>query len=163
MSANASSTHASIDWLQVFLGGLLIALGDMSFAIAVWFGWNAAGIVRVFQSIAVGVLGKASYDGGVPTAILGAALHLIMATLFVAIYTLVARRAPAILRKPFVLGPAYGVVIYLVMNFVVMPLSRVAASPTFKHPDWIAYSVLAHIVFGLIAVIFARRALRYDG
>ena len=162
MSARTGSLQHSIYWLQVFWGGLLIALGDMSFAIAVWFGWNQTGFVRVFQSIAVGVLGKASYDGGVPTAILGATLHLFMATVFVVIYTLVARRAPAILRKPFILGPAYGVVIYLVMNFVVMPLSRVAASPTFKHPDWIVYSVLAHMVFGLIAVIFARRALRYD-
>jgi hypothetical protein len=53
------------------------------------------------------------------------------------------------------------VVIYVVMNFVVMPLSRVGGSPTFKHPDWIAYSVLAHLVFGTIAVLFARRALRY--
>lgn len=162
MSANTSSVRPSIDWLQVFFGGLLIALGDMSFAIAVWFGWNVVGFVRVFQSIAVGVLGKSSYDGGVPTAILGAVLHLFMATVFVVIYTLVARRAPAILRKPWVLGPAYGVVIYLVMNFIVMPLSRVAASPTFKHPDWIVYSVLAHMVFGLIAVIFASRALRYN-
>ncbi|MEO7323984.1 MAG: hypothetical protein ABIW82_04070 [Dokdonella sp.] len=162
MSERTGSLQHSIDWLQVFCGGLLIALGDMSFAITVWFGWNEAGFVRVFQSIAVGVLGKASYDGGVSTAILGAALHLFMATLFVLIYTLVARRVPAILRQPLVLGPAYGVVIYLVMNFVVMPLSRVAASPTFKHPDWIAYSVLAHMVFGLIAVTFARRALRYD-
>lgn len=162
MSARTGSLQHSIDWLQVFCGGLLIALGDMSFAIAVWFGWNAAGFVRVFQSIAVGVLGKASYDGGVPTAILGASLHLFMATVFVVIYTLVAQRAPALLRKPFILGPAYGVLIYLVMNFVVMPLSRVAASPTFKQPDWIVYSVLAHMVFGSIAVIFARRALRYD-
>jgi hypothetical protein len=161
MPADARSLQSSVDWLQVFLGGLLIALGDMSFAITVWFGWNEAGFIRVFQSIAVGVLGKASYDGGVQTAILGAALHLFMATMFVVIYTLVARRVPAILRKPFVLGPAYGVVIYIVMNFVVMPLSRVGGSPTLKHPDWIAYSVLAHIVFGLIAVVFARRALRY--
>ncbi|MEO6689458.1 MAG: hypothetical protein ABIS07_10990 [Dokdonella sp.] len=162
MSARNGSLQHPIDWLQVFCGGLLIALGDMSFAITVWFGWNEAGFIRVFQSIAVGVLGKASYDGGVSSAALGAALHLFMATMFVVIYTLVARRVPALLRRPFLLGPAYGVAIYLGMNFVVMPLSRVAASPTFKHPDWIAYSILAHMVFGLIAVMFARRALRYD-
>lgn len=160
MSAQPVSPQHSIQWSQVFLGGLLIALGDMSFAITVWFSWTAKGFVSVFQTIAVGVLGKASHDGGVPTAVLGAALHLFMATLFVVIYTLVARRAPAILRRPLLLGPAYGVVLYIVMNFVVMPLSRVNASPSFKHPDWIVYSVIAHMVFGTVAVLFARRALR---
>lgn len=162
MTARTVTPQHSIHWSQVFLGGLLIALGDMSFAITVWFSWTAAGFVSVFQTIAVGVLGKASHDDGVPAAVLGAALHLFMATLFVVIYTLVARRVPAILRRPLLLGPAYGVVLYIVMNFVVMPLSRVNASPSFKHLDTIAYSVIAHMVFGTIAVLFARRALRKD-
>lgn len=161
MSERTGTLQQSIDWLQVFCGGLLIAFGDASFATTLWFGWTGAGIGRMFQSIAVGVLGKASFDGGVETSALGAALHLVMATIFVVIYTLVARRVPAILRRPLVLGPAYGVVIYIVMNFVVMPLSRVGGSPSFKHPDWIAYSVIAHLVFGTIAVVFARRALRH--
>jgi|SRR5690606_13868936 hypothetical protein len=147
-------------WLPIFLGGLLIAIGDITFAITLWFDWTAAGVVRVFQSIAVGVLGQASYEGGVPTALLGAALHLFMATMFVAIYAFVARRRPGLLDKPLVYGPLYGVVLYVVMNFVVMPLSRVGASPSFAHLDWIAMSVVAHMVFGVICVWFARRALR---
>jgi hypothetical protein len=159
MSAVATALSRSPAWLQVVWGGLIIALGDISFAITLWFSWNAAGIERVFQTIAVGVLGKASFEGGVASALLGAALHVFMATMFVLVYTLVARRIPALLRKPFVYGPAYGVVLYVIMNFVVMPLSRVGASPSFKHPDWIAYSVLAHMIFGTICVLFARRAL----
>ncbi len=162
MTARAITPQYSIHWSQVLLGGLLIALGDMSFAITVWFSWTAPGFLSVFQTIAVGVLGKASHDGSVPAAVLGAALHLFMATLFVVICTLVARRAPAILRRPLLLGPAYGLVLYIVMNFVVMPLSRVNASPSFKHLDWIAYSVIAHMLFGTVAVLFARRALQSD-
>ena len=160
MSAVSSTMSRSPAWSQILTGGFLIALGDISFAITLWFHWNVDGIVRVFQTIAVGVLGKASYDGGGAAAALGAALHLFMATMFVLIYTLVAQRKPGLLDKPFLLGPAYGVVLYIVMNFVVMPLSRVGASPSFNHPDWIAYSVVAHMVFGVICVVFARRALR---
>ena len=48
------------------------------------------------------------------------------------------------------------------MNFVVMPLSRIGQSPTFAHMDWIVLSVLAHMVFGVICVVFARRALRME-
>lgn len=148
-----------VEWLQVVLGGLIVAIGDICFATTVWFSWDAAGIEKVFQTIAVGVLGKASYEGGVQAALLGAGLHVLMATSFVVIYTLVARRVPSLLRHPVSLGVAYGVVLYVVMNFVVMPLSRVGRSPSFAHLDTITLSVIAHMVFGVVCVLFARRAL----
>lgn len=162
MSASIITTQRSPAWLQVFWGGLLVALGDTIFASTLWFGWGASGLVKLFQTIAVGVLGKASYDGGVQAAWLGAGLHLFMATMFVLIYTLVARRFPELLRKPSVYGPLYGVVLYVGMNFVVMPLSRVDASPSFNHLYWILLSLGAHMVFGVICVLFARRALRRE-
>ncbi|HEY0662043.1 MAG TPA: hypothetical protein VGD21_12075 [Lysobacter sp.] len=160
MSTSISNAPRSIDWLQVFLGGLIVAIGDIVFATTLWFSWTASGLVRVFQTIAVGVLGKASYAGGVPAALLGAGLHLFMATMFVVAYTLVGHRRPQLLRKPLVHGPLYGVLMYVIMNFVVMPLSRVDAHPTLEHPDWIFFSVIAHMVFGVICVLFARRALQ---
>jgi hypothetical protein len=147
-------------WSQVLLGGLIIAAGDIAFAISVWFKWDFVGLQRVFQSIAVGVLGRASFQGGVSSALLGAALHLFIATMFVVAATVVGRRVPRILQRPHAYGPAYGVLLYLVMNFVVMPLSRVGATPSFSRPWPIVLSVLAHIVFGTIALLYARRALR---
>ncbi|MEP6634077.1 MAG: hypothetical protein ABJA62_07695 [Luteimonas sp.] len=160
MSTTRIANSVPIAWSQVFLGGLLIALGDTAFASTLWFGWDLPGLIKLFQTIAVGVLGKTSYDGGTNAAWLGAGLHLFMATMFVVIYTLVARRSPKLLLKPFVYGPLYGVVLYVVMNFVVLPLSRVDATPSFKHLDWIVWSILAHLVFGTICVLYARRALR---
>jgi uncharacterized membrane protein YagU involved in acid resistance len=160
MSTISINARRSPAWLQVLLGGLVIAIGDTIFASTLWFGWSVAGLVKLFQTIAVGVLGKASHDGGVQVAWLGAGLHLFMATMFVLVYTLVARRMPQLLLQPFVHGPLYGVVLYLVMNFVVLPLSRVDAHPTLAHPDWIILSILAHMVFGVVCVLFARRALQ---
>ena len=161
---SAASIHRMsvrrIDWSQVLFGGLLVAIGDIVFATTLWFSWDAPGLQRVFQTIAVGVLGPASFDGGASTAVLGAVLHVFMATMFVVVYTLAARRRPQLLARPVVLGVPYGVVLYVVMNFVVMPLSRVGRSPSFDHPDWISYSVLAHMLFGVVCVLFARRALR---
>jgi hypothetical protein len=143
----------------ILLGGLVIALGDVAFASWLWFGYSWAGLVKLFQTIAVGWLGQASYEGGLAAAALGAASHLFIATIYVVVYATVARRHAALLRRPLLLGPAYGVVLYLVMNFVVLPLSRVNRTPSFAHPDWIAWSVLAHMVFGVLCVVFARRAL----
>jgi hypothetical protein len=158
MSVASITIRPSPAWAQVCLGGLLIALGDAIFATFVWFSWTGPGLIRLFQTIAVGVLGKASYEGGVAVAVLGAGLHLFMATTFVAVYTLVSRRLPELLRRPFVHGPLYGVLLYVMMNFVVMPLSRVDAHPTLAHIDWIMLSIGAHMVFGVICVVFARRA-----
>src|SRR5688572_20155755 len=104
MSTSISNEQRSIDWLQVLLGGLIVAIGDIVFATTLWFTWTASGLIQVFQTIAVGVLGKASYEGGVPAAMLGAGLHLFMATMFVVVYTLVGRRVPALLQRPFVYG-----------------------------------------------------------
>lgn len=163
MSTTIRNAQRSPDWLQVFLGGLIIAIADITFAITLWFTWSVPGLIQVFQTIAVGVLGKASYQGGVAAAWLGAGLHLFMATMFVVVYTLVSRRAPELLRKPFMYGPLYGVLLYVIMNFVVMPLSRVGRSPSFEHPDWIIASLVAHMVFGVICVLFARRALPRHG
>ena len=160
MSAPSFGARRPTAWLQVFIGGLAIALGDMIFATTLWFGWTVPGLVKLFQTIAVGVLGKASYDGGVAAAWLGAGLHLFMATMFVAAYTLAGQRVPALLRRPFVQGPLYGVVLYVAMNFVVLPLSRVHAHPTLEHLDWIILSIAAHMMFGVVCVLFARRALQ---
>lgn len=151
-----------IDWKQAVYGGLLIALGDALFAIAVWFEWTIKGLTQVFQSIAVGVLGKASYEGGPATALLGAGLHVAMAIAFVAICIALGFRFRLLVEKPVIAGLLYGVGLYLVMNFVVMPLSRVGASPSFKSLDTMAMSLLAHMVFGVVCTLFARRARRLD-
>lgn len=153
-------TQGSPAWLQVFWGGLIVAVADIIFATTVWFTWSVSGLITVFQAIAVGVLGKASYDGGVATAALGAGLQLFMATMFVAAYTLVGRRVPALLHKPFVYGPLYGVLLYVIMNFVVMPLSRVGTMPSLERVDRVVVVVVAHMVFGVVCALFARRALR---
>jgi hypothetical protein len=143
----------------ILLGGLAIGLGDTLFASWLWFGFSWAGLVKLFQTIAVGWLGQASYEGGLGAAAIGLASHFFIATMYVVVYATVARRHPSLLRRAVLLGTAYGVVLYLVMNFVVLPLSRVGHTPSFEHPDWIAWSVLAHMVFGVMCVWFARRAL----
>lgn len=154
----AANPQRSIDWKQAVYGGLLIALGDALFAIAVWFEWNMKGLTQMFQSIAVGVLGKASYEGGTAAALLGAGLHVAIAIAFVAICIALSFRFRLLVEKPATAGLLYGVGLYAVMNFVVMPLSRVGRSPSFEHLDTMAMSMVAHMVFGVVCTLFARRA-----
>lgn len=109
------------------------------------------------QSVARGVLGTASFEGGVPTALLGAVLHYTIALTMAASYYLVSRKLRVLTRRPIACGLAYGILLYLIMNLVVLPLSAVGM-PKFDNVVWVALSVVMHAVFGLICAFTARRA-----
>ena len=142
----------------VFLGALIVGVIDLVFAILYWI--QLVSPIRIFQSIAAGLLGgKASRDGGIATAILGGVLHFAIATAMAFTYALAARKLPVLVRQPTLFGLVYGVLLYLAMNLVVLPLSA-RGMPSFADHAWVASSVAMHAVFGLIIAHTARIALR---
>ena len=131
---------------QVILCGGLIA-GTLDLTAAFVSSWLRAGVgpVRVMQSIASGLLGAASYTGGAKTAVLGVALHFLIATVATAVFYVAARTLRFLLEHAIIAGLLYGVVVYLFMNFVVLPLSAVpqrAAPP------------LSGRIIGLLIIMF---------
>jgi FtsH-binding integral membrane protein len=63
---------------------------------------------------------------------------------------------PSIVRRSWVAsGVAYGVVIFFVMNFVVVPLSAAGFTIKFSAAKFIE-NMLAMVLFGLIIAFFAR-------
>jgi uncharacterized membrane protein YagU involved in acid resistance len=118
--------------------------------------------IRIFQSIAAGLLGReAARGGGLPTAILGGCLHFFIAFCIVSIFYLVSRRVEALTRHPVWFGMAYGIAVYFVMNLVVLPLSAVTPG-TFPPPTpSLVNGLLIHAFgVGLPSALFARRARR---
>jgi uncharacterized membrane protein YagU involved in acid resistance len=112
---------------------------------------------RIFQSVASGLLGRASFQGGAATVALGVLIHFSIAFSIVATYYLASRRFDLLTRRAVVCGIAYGVVVYLFMNLVVVPLSAV----TRGHPALpvIVNGVLIHMFgVGLPSAVFARAA-----
>jgi len=107
--------------------------------------------------VAAGLLGKASYEGGNATAVLGLALHFFIAFVMALVYVRAARRLPILIQRPLLMGVAYGFVLYLVMNFVVVPLSAIGFhAPSLKGA---IRALIPHIVFvgPAIALAAARR------
>lgn len=83
-----------------------------------------------------------------------------MGVLIAGIYSAVTWRVPVFRQRWIVSGATYGLVIYLVMNLVVVPLSAAPFKPQFTS-DKIVENLLAMILFGLIVsfcVSHARRA-----
>ena len=101
--------------------------------------WNAEGVtlIPVLQSVASGIYGKASRDGGAKAAIVVALCHYFIALCMVLAYFLVSRHVGFLLRWPVPLGLAYGVFLYFFMNLAVLPLSAIAHT-VFGDHRWMA-------------------------
>lgn len=117
---------------------------------------NMLGPIVILHAIASGILGKAAFYGGVPTALLGLVLQWGMSIVIAAIYIAAARVMPLLARRWLAGGLAYGVGIFLVMNLVVVPLSN--AYPKVQHvsPEKIVLNLVAMLLFGVIVARFAR-------
>jgi uncharacterized membrane protein YagU involved in acid resistance len=112
---------------------------------------------RIFQSIASGLLGRASFQGGSATVALGVLIHFSIAFSIVATYYLASRRFDLLTRRAVVCGIAYGVLVYLFMNLVVVPLSAVTRGH--QALPVIVNGVLIHMFgVGLASAVFARAA-----
>ncbi len=142
----------------VLAGGLVAGTLDIVYACTFWGLKGDVPVQRILQSVAAGLLGKASFAGGAETAALGLGLHYLIATSMSVAYYLVARRLPPLWHRPLLYGAAYGLLLYMIMNYVVLPLS--AAGPGSKDPLWITLSVAVHaLLIGIPIALFARRAL----
>jgi uncharacterized membrane protein YagU involved in acid resistance len=97
------------------------------------------------QSIASGLLGTRSYELGLAAASLGVLLHFLMMFVICAIFYASSRRLSALTEHPLVWGAIYGVAVYLVMNFVVLPLSA--------FPHQIAYTPRV-LITGMTILVF---------
>jgi uncharacterized membrane protein YagU involved in acid resistance len=140
----------------ILTGGLVAGTLDIGAAALI----NRVSPALIAHYIASGVLGTASFSAGAVAAWLGLLLQWAMSVLIAAIYWLATARLPRLRRRWWLGGLLAGIVIFLVMNFVVMPFS---AAPVTLHeviarlrPVKAAENLVAMLVFGLIVAFCAR-------
>jgi len=110
--------------IGALVGGLVAGILDIiyAFILSSLRGGSALGVLK---SVASGVLGAEAFKGGVPIAALGLVLHLGITMIAAGIYLFAALNS-AFMREHYLLcGSIFGVLVYLTMNFVVLPLSAV--------------------------------------
>lgn len=139
----------------ILLGGLIAGTVDIFAASLI----NHISLIVILHSIASGLLGKNSFYDGWTLVGIGLVLQWAMGLIIAAIYVIASRSIPRLTRHWILGGLAYGVSIYFVMNFVVVPLS---AAP-FKNHSLVmtkaAEDMLAMLLFGLIVAFFASRSV----
>jgi uncharacterized membrane protein YagU involved in acid resistance len=151
-----ASSKPSLTTPQAILwGGLIAGVLDAIDGV-VAFGFKGLNPIQVLQYIASGFLGKAAFDGGLGAAGLGAISHFFIAFVVAAVYVFAGKQMKALNTKPVPYGLAYGVSVYLVMNYIVLPVSNVAPSP-FSLALFLN-GVIGHALFvGLPIALYSRR------
>jgi hypothetical protein len=133
---------------------LIVGTMDISsaFILAVWRGST---VTRLLQFIASGLLGPQAFQGGTGTALLGLALHFLIAFTLAAVFW-VARQSVGFVRQHAVSsGIAYGLAVYAVMNLLVLPLS--AARPRHSITGDLIQIGIHMFVIGLPTSLLLRR------
>jgi hypothetical protein len=107
-----------------------------------------------------GLLGLNAYTGGKATAALGLLLHFFIAFVMALVYVRAGRRLPVLIAQPALMGALYGLVLFVVMNFIVIPLSAMGYHSPSLWGFWRA--LLPHVVLvgPVIALIAAGRTRR---
>jgi uncharacterized membrane protein YagU involved in acid resistance len=140
--------------VAILLGGLITGTLDIGAAALI----NGRSPLVILMVIASGLLGKGSFQGGLPAVLLGLVLQWLMSLVIAAIYVLASNRIPELKLHWIAGGLAYGVGIFVVMNYVVVPLSEIGRMPQFT--AWtFGGNALAMLAFGLLIAFFARGSL----
>jgi hypothetical protein len=142
--------------IGIIAGGLIAAILDIIYAMimAVQAGHTAMGTL---QAVASGLLGGAAFQGGTATAALGLLLHCLILIVAAAIYYAASLRLPLLRTHAIVCGLLFGVLVYLFMNFAVLPLSAIPFKMTYTL--WkLAQGFISHgILVGLPIAFMIRR------
>ena len=138
----------------VVFTGLIVGAMDITSAIIMAL-LRGSTATRLLQFVASGLLGRPAFDGGLATAALGLALHFVIAFSVVAAFYFASRGLAVLRDRPLASGVIYGVLVWVVMNAIVLPLS--AARP--RHalvPDLIQIAIHIFII-GVPTALLLRR------
>ena len=141
--------------------GLIAGTLDIGDAL-IFNGVRGVAPAMVFRYIASGLIGvKAAVELGAAAVALGVVLHYLIALSWTAIFYAASRKLTILVKRPALCGLLYGGVVYVVMNYVVVPLSRVP--PRTRPPAAISLinGVLALLLcIGLTIAMLIARATR---
>jgi uncharacterized membrane protein YagU involved in acid resistance len=113
----------------IFLAGLVSGVLDGIAASVVFnikLGLNPG---QVMQYIASAVYGSDAFKGGIYTIIIGILLHFIIAFIAAAIFLYAYPKIKILRRDIIITGLVFGLGIWLFMNFLIIPLTKIQPAP----------------------------------
>jgi hypothetical protein len=101
--------------------------------------------VQIFKYIASGLIGPSAFRAGAASVVLGILIHYAIALFWTSVYIAASHRLPLLIARPILCGLIYGAIVYLAMNFIVLPLTRV--------PHATSAMTLASRISGILAIL----------
>jgi hypothetical protein len=151
------SSSSAILLPAVLRTGLIAGTLDILAAIVVYaIILDKATAVQILQGIASGVFGREAYTGGTAMALTGIVFHYLIAMAFTAAYFLLYPYLPFLHKQPLLSGLLYGVVVWVIMNLVVLPLSAYRMAPIRLGPALLGMSILI-VMIGLPIALMAAK------
>ena len=115
-------------WKVIACATLLVGTLDISDAF-IFYGLRGVSPIRILQGIASGIFGRTAFAMGHRSALIGLICHFFIAFCATLVFLLVARKFP-LAHHPWLYGSLFGVALYCVMNYIVLPLSKIGWRPT---------------------------------
>lgn len=132
-------------------GSLDIIAGWM---IAIFYGGTPTGVLRF---IASAVFGPVAFTGSSAYALAGLVFHYLIAFCWTTFFFIVMKRVAAMsMRSTLLVGIAYGIVIWCVMNLFVLPLTRLP-KPQFRLTGILIGMVALMVMVGIPVAIMTRK------
>lgn len=113
-------------WKTVILTGLIVGTLDMLGAIIVY----KADPGPMFRFIASGAFGAGTaFSGGTVMVVWGVTFHYIIAFAWTILFFFVYPSLPILWKNKYITGALYGLLIWVIMNKVVIPISAITPGP----------------------------------
>lgn len=143
----------------IVLGGLTVGVLDCIAAMVN--AWMRSGVTpdRVWQYVASSILGQESFNGGAATVALGLLFHFCVAFGVAIGFYILARLFPTIIGYPFIVGPIYGIAVYFIMSYGIVPLT-LAKQSAFNWYGLISGLIIHMLFVGLPVALITKRFAR---
>jgi hypothetical protein len=140
----------------IFLTGLLAGTLDISAAMTKFYIDTGRGPAPIFKYIARGVFTKEEVASGGSTMIVwGLAFHFLIAMSFTIFLFLIYPVVIKWIKNKFLTAFLYGLFTWVIMNRVVVPLSRIPEPPTFDVKNAIIQALILIFMIGFPVALIA--------
>lgn len=142
--------------VKALITGLIVGTLDITAALIKYYISTGKNPLFIFQYIASGILGSEAFSGGTSIVVLGLLLHYTIALIFTVLFCLLYKAYPIISKNNVLSGICYGIIIWCIMNFIVVPLSDTPKS-TFNIFNAIKELIILIVMIGIPLVFLANR------
>jgi hypothetical protein len=114
---------------------------------------------NIWRYVASGAFGTTALTGGTDMVVYGLLFHYFIAFMCTLVFFLAYPRIPALARNKYVTGIIYALIVWVVTNLVILPLSRVP-TPHFRLQGVLIGMFILILAIGLPISLLANRWIR---